>query len=72
MDFAITIAMIAAAMGLVVYLIWLEKRPVELGRPRLVPLTPVLFLCILILIMALAHLVTLLTGSPHMGRMGGF
>ena len=72
MDFAITIAVTATAMGLVVYLIWLEKRPAEIGSPRLVPLTPVLFLCILILIMALAHLVTLLTGTPHMGRMGGF
>ena len=72
MDFAITITAIAAAFGLVVYLIWLEKRPVELGNPRLVPLTPMLFLMILVLIMALAHLVSLLTGTPHMGRMGGF
>ncbi len=72
MELAITVSVIAVAMGLVIYLTWLEKRPVEIGRTRLVPLTPVLFLCVLILIMGLAHLVSLLTGTPYMGRMGRF
>ncbi len=72
MELFVTIALIGAAMALIVYLVWLEKRPVELGKPRLVPLTPVLFLCILVLIMALAHVISLLSGTPYMGRMGRF
>lgn len=70
MELVITIGIILAAAGFGLYLIWLEKRPVEIGKPRLVPLTPLLFLCVLIVIMGLAHMLSLLTGTPYTGRMG--
>lgn len=69
-DLIITVGAIAAALAGVVLLLWLERRPRDLGKPLLLPTTPALFLCLLVIVLALAHLVTIVTGSPHMGRFG--
>ncbi len=70
MDIQITLAAGFAATSVIILLIWLEHRPREPGNPRLIPLTPLLFLAIFVLIVILAHLVTVLTGEPHLGRAG--
>ena len=69
MDLAITLSVIAAALAGVIWLVILEKRPVEPGNPRLIPTTPVIFLLLVVILLGLAHLLTVVSGSPHMGRM---
>lgn len=64
-----TLGLVAASAGAVV-LLWIERRPREPGRPMLMPTTPLLFFCLLAIILALAHMVTILTGVPHKGRLG--
>ena len=57
------LAMSAAAAGV---LVWLEKRPTEFGRVRLLPTTTLIFLCIIVAVVMLVHLVTLMGG--HTGN----
>ncbi len=70
LDFVVTIFGLVAAFAGVVFLIWIERRPREPGKPLLLPTTPLLFLCLLVMVIAMAHMVTLLTGVPHRGRLG--
>lgn len=69
-DLTLTVGGLVTALAGVVALIWLEHRPREPGKPLLLPSTPLLFLCLLIIVLTLAHLVTLITGVPHKGRLG--
>ena len=46
------------------------QQPIDPLKPRLMPTTPVLFICLVIVIFAAAHLLTLITGRPHVGRFG--
>lgn len=66
MTLAITLAVLAASVAGAAALAWLEKKPVEPGRVRLLPTTPLIFACILIAILTIVHLVTLMGG--HTGR----
>ncbi|MGB3809916.1 MAG: hypothetical protein WA943_07440 [Parvibaculum sp.] len=61
-----TLAIIAVSIAAVALLLFLEKRPQEFGRVRF-PLTPFLFLAIMIVIVMSAHLLTL-AGAPKHGR----
>ncbi|MGI9413211.1 MAG: hypothetical protein ACR2PM_06060, partial [Hyphomicrobiales bacterium] len=70
LDVLITLACLAGSLSLGAYLLWLERRPIGPGRPRLVPTPPLLLICALVLILALAHMVTIVTGVPHKGRLG--
>lgn len=70
LDFLVTLAGLIAALSGVVALLWMEKRPREPGKPLLLPTTPLLFVCLVIIVVALAHMVTLVTGVPHRGRLG--
>lgn len=67
-DLVLTISGLIAAICGVVGLIWVEKRPRDPGKPLLLPTTPLLFLCLLLIVLAAAHLLTLVTGTPHTGR----
>jgi hypothetical protein len=69
-DFVVTVIGLVAALAGVVTLLWLERRPREPGKPLLLPTTPLLFLCLLVVVIAMAHMVTLITGVPHRGRLG--
>ena len=70
MDLAVTLCAAFGGFAGVVALLWLERRPREPGKPLLLPTTPLLFACLLVIILAMAHLVTLVTGVPHIGRLG--
>ncbi|MGI9372850.1 MAG: hypothetical protein ACR2OJ_10170 [Hyphomicrobiales bacterium] len=68
MDLAITLTVMALALCGVIWMILLEKRPKDPTRPLLVPTTPLMFLLLLVFILAAAHLMTIVTGKPHLGR----
>ena len=68
MDLIITLSVFALALAGVVWMIVLEKRPKDPTRPLLVPTTPVMFLLLLVIVLAAAHLMTVITGTPHLGR----
>ena len=70
LDFLVTLAGLVTALSGVVALLWMERRPREPGKPLLLPTTPLLFVCLVIIVIALAHMVTIITGVPHRGRLG--
>ena len=65
-----TLSAILLALAVAGWMIVLERKGPVPGKPRLVPTTPILFLAVLALVLALAHMVTLVTGTPHIGRLG--
>jgi uncharacterized BrkB/YihY/UPF0761 family membrane protein len=70
LDVLVTSFLLVSALAGAAAMIWLERRPRSLGRPRLVPTTALLFVCALVVVLALAHLVSIVTGVPHVGRFG--
>jgi hypothetical protein len=70
MDLAITLSILVLALGGVGWMVLLEKKPKDPARPLLVPTTPILFLFLVVILLAAAHLLTLATGTPHIGRRG--
>lgn len=64
LSFYPTLGILAAAIAGVVWFSWLERRPREFGRVRLVPTTPMLFLCALVAILMLVHLRTFFGAPP--------
>ena len=66
-----TLAILLAAVALAGLANWLERRPRELGAPPpLIPWTAVQMAGVVVAILMLAHLVTLLTGTPLRSRFG--
>jgi hypothetical protein len=68
MSLALTIAILLGALAIAVLANWRERRPRELGRPSWVPATAFQVIAIVVVIIMLAHLVSLLTGQPLKGR----
>ena len=68
MTFELTVAILLGALAIVALANWRERRPRELGRPPLVPSTAIQAIAIVVVIVMLAHLVSLLTGQPIKGR----
>ena len=68
MDLAITLTVLGLALAGIAWMVILEKRPKDPARPLLVPTTPIIFLLLVVILLAAAHLLTLVTGSPHVGR----
>ena len=70
MNLAVTIAiLVIAAVALVASNI-ISRRPVELGEIRILPYSGIQFLSIVAILVTLAHLISLLTGQPFVGRSG--
>jgi uncharacterized membrane protein YidH (DUF202 family) len=68
MELGLTLALLAAGVALTGYCRWYEARPRELGEVRLLPSTLLMALGLLMGLVALAHLVSLVTGVPFAGR----
>jgi hypothetical protein len=64
----ITILVAALVLGLAANLMS-RKRP-EPGQVRLIPYLGIQFICLAVVVIMLAHLIGLLTGTPLTGRMG--
>ncbi len=71
MSLALTLAMLAASLG-VCGLAWhMQRRPREsLDPPLPIPWTLLQVVSVVVALVAVAHLVTLATGVPFKGRMG--
>lgn len=70
MDLTPTLLVLLAAFGLAGLANWLERRPRPLGKPALVPYTAIQMVAAVVVILMLAHLVSLLSGQPLVGRLG--
>lgn len=70
MSFEVTLVLLAAGVALSGFCLWHQHRPRELGQVSLFPANFLLGVALVVVILALAHLVTLLTGHPLTGRMG--
>ena len=63
-----TLALLVAGLALAALARWHETRPRELGDVRLFPATLLLAIGVIAAVLAAAHLVSLLTGIPLVGR----
>lgn len=63
-----TLALLLAGLGLSGFCLWHQRRPRELGQVSLFPATFLLGVGLILAILALAHLITLLTGHAPPGR----
>jgi len=68
MSLAWTLALLAAGLALAALCLWHQRRPRELGEVSWFPSTLLLGVALVAIILALAHLVTLTTGHPLVGR----
>lgn len=64
-----TLALLTAGLALSAFSLWQQRRPREIGELAF-PATIGLGLGLILVILALAHLVTLESGVPLRGRMG--
>ncbi|HAC59210.1 MAG TPA: hypothetical protein DCF73_12775 [Rhodobiaceae bacterium] len=60
MNLELTLVILAASIACTGLLVWYEKRPTELGRIRLVPTTPLIFLSLMVAILMIVHVVNLM------------
>ena len=66
MTMTVTLAVLAASLGATGLLVWLERRPSDPFRVRLVPTTPLIFLSILVAVLMVVHIVNMM--GIHTGR----
>lgn len=69
MSLTLTLVILAVCVAILGIAQIRERRPYEPGRITLVPWVPLQFLAMMGMILMLAHLVSLLTGEPLVGRM---
>jgi hypothetical protein len=63
-----TLLFLAGAVAVFAFAFWRERQPKEDGVIRWVPYTGIQFAAMLAIFLALAHLVSLWTGTPLIGR----
>jgi hypothetical protein len=64
-----TLLVLLVAAAVFAFALWRQRKPKEDGVIRYVPYTGIQFVALLVVILAAAHLVTLWTGTPLVGRM---
>jgi predicted MFS family arabinose efflux permease len=68
MSFTVTIMLLVLGIAVFAGANFMSRRPVEPGNPSLIPWTALQFVGLVMVILMLAHLVTLLSGTPLQGR----
>lgn len=69
MSLNVTLIVLAAAAVVFAAANYLGRRPRELGKLNYIPYTGLQFVALVVMIIMLAHLVTLWTGVPLQGRL---
>jgi len=59
MEMTITLGALAAGLAIAGLAVWAERRPRDSLDPRLIPTTPIMFVGVLMVLLALVHLMTL-------------
>lgn len=70
MGLGLTAAILIAAFAVFAGAIFISRKPVEPGQVRMIPYGGIQFLAIAVVLVTAAHLITLLTGTPLIGRSG--
>ena len=70
LDLTNTIIILAIALAVAVAMVVMDWRKPPPGEVRLFPVIPVMMVAALVVILMLAHLVSLITGHPFQGRNG--
>ncbi|MCH8183466.1 MAG: hypothetical protein IID55_09820 [Proteobacteria bacterium] len=70
MGLELTIVILFIACAVFAGAIFINRKPVEPGQVRMIPYGGLQFLAIVAILVTLAHLITLLTGIPLIGRSG--
>ena len=67
----ITLVGLAIAIGLFFFSLKMSNRPIVPGEVRMFPYTALMFISVIAIIVLVGHLLTLLTGTPLVGRRSG-
>jgi hypothetical protein len=69
---SLTVTLIILGAALVVFGIatYKARHPAEVGEVRLIPYTGIQYVAIVVIVLMLAHVVSIVTGAPLLGRMG--
>lgn len=70
MSFGVTLTLLTLGAALSLFCLWHQRRPRELGDVSLFPANILLGVGLIVMVLAMAHLVSLFTGHPFTGRMG--
>ena len=68
MSLAATLVLLASGLVLCTWAVWQERRPRGLGELPVLPPLPILFVGVLVVLVSLAHLITIWTGVPLKSR----
>ncbi len=69
--FGSTIAWLAISLAVLGFANFMSRRPAAPGTVRYIPYHAIQFLALVVVLLMLAHLISLLTGQPFTGRLGG-
>ncbi len=70
MGLTLTLVILGVALLAGIFANVQSRRPPDPTKPRMLPYLGIQFCAILVVILMTAHLITLLTGKPFVGRMG--
>jgi multisubunit Na+/H+ antiporter MnhE subunit len=70
MDITVTTTILVTAFVITAAANYMSRRPVNPDRIWPIPYNGIQFVGILVIVLMLAHMVTLLSGKPFTGRMG--
>ncbi len=70
MGLELTIAILFAAFAVFAGAIFISRKRVEPGQVRMIPYGGIQFLAIAVVLVTAAHLISLITGTPLVGRSG--
>jgi hypothetical protein len=68
MSLTVTLAILGGAFALFLFSTYKSRKPVEIGEVRLVPYTALQYVAIVVIVVMLAHVVSIWTGKPLEGR----
>jgi hypothetical protein len=71
MGLSTTLIILAAAVAAFVVALFQHRRPRELGHVSLLPYGGIQFAALVLAVLMVAHLISLLSGTPLIGRFSG-